>query len=190
MTRAFLLTTFLGLAATVAPAAEPNAAMQAFLKDNILGWAQDPVLIDAIAAQNGRTAGFDAAQIETLDQQWRAEVGTGASEMVDAVLMNAAADFLRGQMEASAGMVTEIFIMDALGLNVAASGPTSDYWQGDEAKFQETFGVGAGAVHYSEIEFDESSQSYSVQISITLSDPATGAPVGAMTVGVDAESLM
>jgi hypothetical protein len=190
MTRAFLLTTFLGLAASVAPAAEPNAAMQAFLDDHILGWAHDPVLLDAIAAQNTQTAGHDAARIDALDQQWRAEVGTGASALVDGVLMNAAADFLRGQMAASGGMITEVFIMDAVGLNVAASGPTSDYWQGDEAKFQDTFGVGAGAVHYSEVEFDESSQSYSVQISVTLSDPATGAPVGAMTVGVDAESLM
>lgn len=190
MKRAFLLTTLLGLAATVAPAAEPNAAMQAFLQDHIAGWAQDPVLIDAIAAQNARTAGYDAARIEVLDQQWRAEVGTGASDLVDSVLTNAAADFLRAQMAQSGGMVTEVFVMDAVGLNVAASGPTSDYWQGDEAKFQQTYSVGAGAVHYSEIEFDESSQSYQVQISLTLTDPASGAPVGAMTVGVDAESLM
>jgi len=188
--RAILLSTVLGLAASVTHAAEPNAAVQAFIENNIMPWAHDAVLTDAIAAQNIETAGFDAAKIDALDQTWRAEVGTGASALVDGVLMNAAADFLRATMEASGGAMTEVFIMDAHGLNVAASGATSDYWQGDEAKFQQTYGVGAGAVHVSEIEFDESSQSYQVQISVTLTDPASGAPIGAMTVGVDAEAFM
>ena len=80
--------------------------------------------------------------------------------------------------------------MDAQGLNVAASGLTSDYWQGDEAKFTETYGKGAGAVHFGEVEFDESSQTYQAQISVTVTDPATGQPIGAITVGVDAAHLM
>lgn len=50
--------------------------------------------------------------------------------------------------------------------------------------------MGADAVHFSEIEFDESSQSYQAQISMTISDPATGAPIGAMTVGINADALM
>ncbi len=188
MKHAFLLTTFLGLTASLAQAAEPNAAMTGFLETHISHWAHDPMLVEAVAKQNARTAGFDQAQIDELDLQWRAEVGT-ASELVDSVLMNAAAEFLRSQLDASDGMVTEVFIMDAHGLNVAASGPTSDYWQGDEAKFQQTYSVGPNAVHFSEIEFDESSQTYQAQISMTLTD-ANGTPIGAMTVGIDAESLM
>lgn len=189
MTRAFMLSTAFVMAAPMAMAAEPHVAMKAYVDSEIMNWAQDAVIVSAIAAQNEMTAGYDAAQIDALDLAWRAEVGTG-SEMVDAVLMNPASDFLRGQIEASGGMITEVFIMDAQGLNVAASGATSDYWQGDEAKFQETYPKGAGVAHFGEIEFDESSQTYQAQISITISDPATGAPVGAMTIGIDAEALM
>ena len=87
-------------------------------------------------------------------------------------------------------MITEVIVMDAKGLNVAASGATSDYWQGDEAKYQETYPKGPGAVHFGEVEFDESSQTYQAQISITVTDPDTGRPIGAMTVGVDAEVLL
>lgn len=188
--RAAFLALGLAVTATMAPAAEPHDAMQAFLDTHIKPWAEDAVLVGAIQAQNGQTAGFDAAHIDELDQQWRAEVGTGASALVDGVLMNAAADFLRQHVEASGGVMTEVFIMDALGLNVAASGATSDYWQGDEDKFSKTYGVGPSAVHFSDIEFDESSQTYQAQISLTLVDPATGAPIGAMTVGINAESLM
>lgn len=189
MTRNFLLTAAFVATASMAGAVEPHAAMQAYVDSDIMTWAHEAVIVDAIAAQNAQTAGYDAARIESLDQTWRAEVGTG-SDLVDGVLMNAAADFLRSRIEASGGMITEVFIMDAHGLNVAASGATSDYWQGDEAKFQETFPKGAGAVHFGEVEFDESSQTYQAQISITITDPTSGAPIGAMTIGIDAEALM
>ena len=189
MNRAFLLSAALAAAAPMAMAAEPHAAMQAYVDTEIMTWAQDALIVDAITVRNAETAGYDAARIDALDQTWRADVGTG-SDMIDAVLSNAAADFLRTRIDASGGMITEVFIMDAQGLNVAASGATSDYWQGDEAKFQETYPKGAGAVHFGEIEFDESSQTYQAQISVTIVDPASGAPIGAMTVGIDAETLM
>ena len=79
--------------------------------------------------------------------------------------------------------------MDARGLNVAASGVTSDYWQGDEAKFRETFGKGPRAMHISEVEFDESSQTFQSQLSVPIVDPVTQEPLGAITVGLNAEQL-
>lgn len=188
--RSALITAIFGLSATLAFAAEPEANVQAFIDTQIAPWAQDPAILSAVAAQNAHTADYDAATIEAMDQTWRAEVGTGASELVDGVLMNPASDLLRARVAESGGMMTEVFVMDAQGLNVAASQATSDYWQGDEDKYQQTYSVGSGAVHVSEIEFDESSQTYQVQVSITLSDPDTGAPIGAMTIGIDAEALM
>lgn len=189
MKRALLLSAALFAAAPAAFAAEPQEAMQAYVDSEIMAWAHDTAIVEAIEAQNALTGGYDATRISQLDATWRAEVGTG-SDLVDGVLMNAAADFLRARIEASGGMITEVIVMDAKGLNVAASGATSDYWQGDEAKYQETYPKGAGAVHFGEVEFDESSQSYQIQISITITDPDTGRPIGAMTVGVDAEVLL
>jgi hypothetical protein len=80
--------------------------------------------------------------------------------------------------------------MDRHGLNVAASAMTSDMWQGDEAKFTETYSIGAGAVHFSEVELDESTQRYQAQISRHHRRSVLGEPIGAMTVGVDAEALL
>ncbi len=182
--------TALALMAPAAFAAEPMQAMQDYARSHITGWAQDPVIVNAIAAQNTVTSGYAQARIDEMDTLWRAEVGTGDSDLVDGVLMNAASDFLRMQVQAAGGTITEVFVMDAQGLNVAASGATSDYWQGDEAKHQETYGKGPGAVHYSEIAFDESSQTYQAQVSMTIVDPASGAAIGAMTVGINAEELM
>lgn len=184
------------LAAALAITAGPGFAddfepvLQDFYESQIAQWAESAVLVDAISAQNSATAAYGQADIDALDAAWRAEVGAGDTPTITPVLENAAADFLRQQVEASGGQITEIFIMDARGLNVAASGVTSDFWQGDEDKFTRTHGSGAGAVFIDEVEFDESSQRYQGQISLTISDPATGQPIGAMTVGVDAESLM
>jgi len=72
---------------------------------------------------------------------------------------------------------------------VVAGSVTSDYWQGGEAKYKQSFGVGAGAVFVDAVEFDESAQTYQGQISISLTDPATGAVVGAMTIGLNAEAF-
>lgn len=165
-------------------------AMESYLEQEIRAWAMSEQLIVAITAQNLMTADYDQAMIDQLDTQWRAEVGTSDTPTISPVLANSAADFLRQQVEASEGRITEVFIMDARGLNVAASAVTSDYWQGDEAKFSETYGQGSAGVHLGEIEFDDSTETYQGQISLTIIDPATGKAIGAMTVGVDAEALM
>lgn len=177
-----------GLAAP-ALADDTATAMGAFLDANVMPWANDPVLIDAIRTQNTAHAGLTQANIDAMDLAWRAEVGQPDTPTISAVVNNAASDFLRARVSATGGQISEAFVMDAHGLNVAASHTTSDYWQGDEAKFTDTFGKGPGARHFSDIERDESTRTYQGQASFTITDPDTGEVIGAMTVGIDAEAL-
>ena len=176
--------------ATAAAADDFTPAMEEFYRSEARSLTGAQVLIDAINAQNSQTAAYDQARIDELDQAWRAEVGSASSPTIDPVLTNAASDYLRSQVAAFGGRVTEIFVMDAQGLNVAASDITSDYWQGDEEKYSETYPKGPNAMHLSDVELDDSTQRYQGQISVTITDPSTGEPIGAMTIGVDAESLM
>lgn len=179
----------IGLCASAAQADQYTDVMTAYAKDTASAWAADPVLIDAIRTQNARTAGLNQAQIDELDRQWRQEVGMSDRPIVDPVLFNPVSDHLRSLVSGSGGAVTEVFIMDNKGLNVAASDATSDYWQGDEAKFTETYSQGPDALHISDIEFDESTQTYQGQISLPISDPENGVVIGAITIGLNAESL-
>jgi hypothetical protein len=151
--------------------------------------AQNPALVAAIMAQNAETAAYDAAQIDTLDKQWRAEVDASAKPLIDKVMGTEASAALVAAQNDSGGTFTEIFATDAVGLNVAQSTVTSDYWQGDEDKFSKTFSVGADAVFLGEVELDESTQTYQSQVSITVVDPATGSPIGSITAGVDLSTL-
>ena len=75
--------------------------------------------------------------------------------------------------------------MDNRGLNVGQSDETSDYWQGDEDKWQKSYLKGTDSVFVDGMEFDESAGMYLRQISVSIADPQTGETIGAITVGVD-----
>ncbi|MEE4189780.1 MAG: hypothetical protein V2I76_15225 [Roseobacter sp.] len=189
MFRTLVLSAPLVVAATFAQAVDAPPAMRAFVESNIMSWAETAQVIDAVNTQNAQTAGSSEAQILEWDGEWRAQVGQSDQPLISEVMGRDLSVFLGEQVAASEGRITEIFVMDALGLNVAASDVTSDYWQGDEAKYTETFNAGSGAVFVDAVEFDESAQSYQGQISISLTDPATGEVVGAMTIGLNAEAF-
>lgn len=183
---------FAALMASVSSAAADKyeSAMQSYLQSNIVEWVKDPVLVAAIIKQNAETSAYDQARIDYLDAKWRSGRFAENEPLIVDVLSNEAAEFLREQVANSNGAITEAFVMDSLGLNVAASAATSDYWQGDEAKFQQTYLVGANAVHFGDVEFDDSTGAVQGQISMTIVDTATGNTVGAITVGVDLNALL
>jgi hypothetical protein len=170
-------------------ASEFDGRLREFATAELGAWVADPVLLDAIRAQNSRHAALTQAQIEELDATWQAEVGAPHAPMIGAMLDRAESKHLKGRAQELGGLVTEVFVMDNRGLNVAQSDVTSDFWQGDEAKWTDTYKAGPDAIHVSEVELDESTQTYQSQVSMTVVDPATGAAIGAMTFGIDVAQL-
>lgn len=179
------------LAATLPAAAQDPAEfaaqVQAVADGELQAWITDPVMIYAIKEANTTNDGITERQIQRLDRRWTSEDGTGP--MIGDLLDRQASVLLRDRRERSGGVITEIIVMDRYGLNVAISDPTSDYYQGDEAKYQETFLLGPGAVHVSEIGFDESTRQIQTQVSLTVVDPETGEPIGAVTFGINLDAL-
>ncbi|MBE9557114.1 MAG: hypothetical protein IMF08_09685 [Proteobacteria bacterium] len=170
-------------------AGENDAAIRKLVDSQVKGWISDPALIDAIKAQNGKYAGLSQADIDALDKKWRAETDASVKPMIDEVLGRAASKKLVGHKNSGEGLFTEIFVMDNKGLNVAQSDTTSDYWQGDEGKWQKTFLAGPDGLFIDEVEFDESTQTYQAQVSVSIADPDSGEAIGAITIGVNVELL-
>lgn len=152
-------------------------------------WIKDPIVVNAIKAQNVKHANMTQADINKLDKQWMAETGSSSQPLIKSLLSNDLSKFLRAKKEASKGLFTEIFVMDNKGLNVGQSDVTSDYWQGDEAKWQKTFLVGPKAIHISDVKKDELTQTYQSQLSLPVVDPANNQVIGAITLGVNVEQL-
>lgn len=165
------------------------AKAQAWAEKTLRGWMKDPAVVDAVKAQNAKHASLTQEKIIELDKQWRAETKASAKPLINEVMGNPLSAYLKKKEGESKGLVTEIFVMDNKGLNVGQSDVTSDYWQGDEAKWQKTFSVGPTAVFVDKVEQDESTQKFQTQVSISVVD-AAGAVIGAVTVGLDVEMLM
>lgn len=177
-----------GVSAATA-AGEHIPAVTDYANANIKTWVSDKAVVEAIKAQNAKNASLAQSDIDALDQKWRAGVDGGDMAMIDEVLANPLSGFLRDKQMASNGVITEIFVTDDKGLNVGQSDVTSDYWQGDEAKWQKTYGTGdAAAIFVDEAEKDESTQMLQSQVSMTIADE-TGAPIGAITVGINLNAL-
>ncbi|WP_425089867.1 hypothetical protein [Stappia sp.] len=173
----------------VASANQFEAELSALAKGKIAEIASAPEVIGAVKAQNETTAAYDQAKIDELDTAWRAQADAAEQPMIDAALDSEVSGYLMDVQDGSDGMFTEIFVMDAKGLNVGQSDVTSDYWQGDEDKWQQTYSVGPGAVHISELEEDESTQTVQSQVSVSVVDPDSGAVIGAVTFGVNVDKL-
>jgi glycerol-3-phosphate dehydrogenase len=172
-----------------AHAATPQEAATQLVGSKLRAWAQNPIVVDAIKAQNEKHKSLTAADIDKLDKQWRAETKASAKPLIDATMGNALSAYLKKVKADGQGLYTEIFVMDNKGLNVGQSDVTSDYMQGDEAKWQKTFQVGPDAIFADKVEFDDSSQAYEEQVSFSITDPATKAVIGAITVGLNADKL-
>ena len=171
--------------ASSAGAQQPDFApeVKAVAEGDLQTWITDPIILYAIREQNKAHAKIRAGKIRALDEAWIAEGGRGP--MIFDLLDRQASVIIRDRRELSGGVITEIILMDMHGLNVAISDPTSDYYQGDEAKYQDTYLKGPGAVHVGEIEFDDSTQKHQTQVSMTITDPENGQAIGAVTFGID-----
>lgn len=179
-----LLTT--SLIAPSAFADNHEAKIKAYIESNIRTWLSSEEIINAVDQQNIKHFGITAAEIDRLDQRWRKERLRASGSLISSIMGNEFSAFLRGIKAASGGVITEIFVMDNVGLNVGQTNGTGDLMQGDEAKWQKTYLVSAYAVYIDAVE-EEDGVNIS-QVSLTIARPNT-ARLGAITIGINVDAL-
>ncbi len=148
----------------------------------IESWGENPVIVAAVIAQNEKNVSLN--EIKELDAQWQA--ASDLTPFMRDLMQNEAARELV-TLEQSQPYFLEVFVMDNQGALVALTNKTSDYWQGDEAKWQKSFNNGNAAVHISDVEFDDSAAANLVQVSVAVK--SEGKVIGALTVGVNVDEL-
>ena len=135
----------------------------------------------ALDQRNAVTAALRQSDIDALDRQWRDEHDRTAQPLITGIFAAPLSGYLLRIQAGSLGLYPEIFVFDRVGLNAGMSSVTGDFWQGDEAKYQNTVGVGADAVFIDEAEFHEASGTWRAQLNFTIAD-ADGRAVGGATV--------
>ena len=163
-----------------------EAKINAYVESNISGWLGSAEIIAAVDQLNIDHLGISASEINRLDQRWRKEKKRGGGSLISSIMGNELSAFLRGIKAASGGVITEIFIMDNVGLNVGQTNGTGDLMQGDEAKWQKTYPVSAHAVFIDEVEEDGGVNVS--QTSLTVAR-ANGFRLGAITIGINVDAL-
>lgn len=177
-------------AGSQASRAEPQKSLvtPAVLKE-IQELLMGDIVMLSVKNQNVKYKDLSQERIDALDQQWRAETKQEDQPLISATLSNPLSSYLTRVQAHSVGLYSEIFVMDKNGLNVGQSNISSDYWQGDEDKFQKTFSVGANAVFIDEPEIKDEIGAWCVQVNMSLADQASGNVIGAATVEVNLTEL-
>src|SRR3972149_2781052 len=172
---------FLAAVAERAWGFEMTPAVQAELekmKTQISGWAGDSVIVKAVTEQNGKgpIAGMDNAKWKTIRR---------SDDAVKEFQTNAAGKYLKSKLDASGGTFTEAFLNAAQGEKVAFVEKTTSYIHKGSAKFDVPFG--SGKSWQGQPEFDESAQTYQIQVSVPVQ--SGGKAIGALVVGVNLTHL-
>ena len=142
----------------------------------------NPVLIDAVRRQN--ESNLTLEEIKKRDDEWRKS--KELTQLKRELEQNKAGKLLTSYVSRNKAL-NEAFLTDNQGANVAAFPPTSDYWQGDEEKWSESFNDGEGRVFIGPLEFDESTKTTAVQISMPMIH--FGETIGVLVVGVTVDYL-
>lgn len=140
------------------------------------------------AASAGSKVPLDTAKARELDTAWVAQPGVVASRL--GVLDNPASQFLK-EIVGNDRIYREILVTDREGRIVAASGPTSDYFQSDEAWWREVFHDGIrGRASVSDVQWDESSKSHAIEIAVPVNERPGERLVGVLKVVADVRELL
>jgi hypothetical protein len=177
----------LACAQTGAP--DAKALVTPAVMDGIRGWLDTEIVRLSIETQNKRYGSLSQAEVEKLDKQWVSEREADDKPLIAATLSNPLSVYLSRMQGRSVGLYAEIFVMDNKGLNVGQSSITSDFWQGDEGKFQKTFPAGFDAVFVDDPEWNEDFKVWRTQINFTLTAADGKTPIGAATVEVNLSEL-
>ena len=160
-----------------------SSAVKQYASKVLLPITENKIFLKSTTEQNAQ--GVSLAEIKKIDGEWKAAeeempiqteklTNTCAKEMIRIVSANS--------------QIIEAFVMDNQGAVVCENALTSDYWQGDEAKWQNSFNGGKGGVDVGAVEFDKSANAKLQQISLPIYD-ASGRAIGAITFGVNVGSL-
>ena len=137
---------------------------------DVIVWASAPIILQAAksAAEAHKKVGLVDQSIDEIEARFKSRKSLNVSP--------AANRFLIQQIRRSTHF-GEVFFTDKNGFNTALTNPTSDFVQRDENWWKTAWENG---ISVGEVEFDDSANIWSIDISVRIDDPASGRSLGVM----------
>lgn len=151
--------------------------------------ANDPTLIQSVTAANRSYEHMDTAAIqahaERIDANWNAPE---SDTLVQNVLTSDLALWLRRCRELNPRLL-KITVADQTGATVAATDKPVHYFQTERESWQALQSGGRGALHVSELRYDDQSKSQYISVAYPVLQAGTGRFIGAVIGLVDVAPL-
>jgi hypothetical protein len=142
------------------------------------------LIVRAVEAQNEQK--LPLAEIKKRDKTWTDSSSVESQALIREITNNVVAKYFKRRVEGNSA-ISEFFLTDNQGANVAAYPPTGDYWQGDEGKWTSSFNSGDGVVFIGPLELDASTNTAQVQISSPVF--SGGETIGVLVMGVSVDYI-
>ncbi len=160
-----------------------STKVKTFAKNVLLPNINHPTFSAAVSEQNARAVSLN--EIKKIDNEWKK--AEDFLPIHDKKLENPCAEVIRGMAKQNPAIV-EAFVTDDQGANVCQNELTGDYWQGDEAKWKNSFNGGKGGIDVGVEKLDKSTNAVLQQVSLPIVS-ANGAVIGAITFGLKIGNL-
>jgi len=154
-------------------------------------YTHDEALKDALISSNREFALLEdvEAHMTEIDREWVAAPAGSTTPVMRDILDNFESEELRSLAGFFAEkykfpLYAEVFITNKFGANIAQTGRTSDFYQADEAWWQEAVEKG---LFVSQVEFDESAGVNSIELGIAVKDD--GELLGVMKVALNLREI-
>lgn len=134
--------------------------------------------------------------VMTIDSQWQALVPLTMPDLAERILALPGSRALLAWQESHRGLVTEVMLINDMGTLAAMSQLTSDYWQGDEPKFQrvmENRVTGTEAerrLYISPIRYDTSAARFQITSSTPVVPGHGKSAIGVAVIGLSIEEAL
>jgi ABC-type amino acid transport substrate-binding protein len=134
--------------------------------------------------------------VMTIDSQWQALSPFATPDLAAIILALPGSAALQAWQRSHRGLVTEVMLVNDMGTLAAMSQLTSDYWQGDEPKFQRVIDshvADAGAdqrLYISPIRYDTSAARFQVTASAPVSPGNGKSTSGVIVIGLSIEEAL
>jgi len=139
-----------------------TAAEQCALIEDL---ARDATLVSAVEASNRANRQLNPTDIERIDKLW--QKSQDDDEFCRQCLTSEAAQVLV-DLQARHVQFREVFVSDAVGLNVAMTNRTSDCYQADERWWIEAYDDGKGKIVFGKLEYDRSAAVWGTAICVPV----------------------
>jgi methyl-accepting chemotaxis protein len=166
-----------------------RSADQVFGKLQVLETlARTPSLVAAVKQANLDRAAWTEEELIAMDKKW-----VDKNPEIEPIVQEIEASDLTAYLKAFIAKnpeELEVFVTDIKGFNIAMTDRTSDFMQSDEGWWKSTYSDGKGNPYIAQVEFDESSKAYAMNIGAPVFDPETQKVIGVLRGTLDVSLLI